>query len=143
MSTIGKGLSFCCYKMHNHANTAFEKCIELNPDNDLAKMQIHYLKVLRDPKNHGTITEIGQISSINCDDNRSILFIRCQIYIKLKKYKQAKLDLEKLFELDDITFSYILQKYTDFWSHFYTSNDKNLTNLRIINKFNSYMFKGK
>jgi len=106
-------------------------------------MQIHYLKVLRDPKNHGTITEIGQISSINCDDNRSILFIRCQIYIKLKKYKQAKLDLEKLFELDDITFSYILQKYTDFWSHFYTSNDKNLTNLRIINKFNSYMFKGK
>ncbi|GET56642.1 hypothetical protein GLOIN_2v1812174 [Rhizophagus irregularis DAOM 181602=DAOM 197198] len=67
----------------------FKKCIELDPNNDLEKM---YLK---DSSNY-----LPQISNI---DYKSKV---CEIYIELKKYEDAALDLNRLFG------QYIIKKYT-------------------------------
>ncbi|GBB89784.1 hypothetical protein RclHR1_01660003 [Rhizophagus clarus] len=70
--------------------------------------------------------------------------IKCIIDIESKKYEDAKLDLNKLFELNvDISFVYLLKKYSEFWSHlckFYGVEDE-ATYLDVTNKFNIYMFK--
>ncbi|CAB4390009.1 unnamed protein product [Rhizophagus irregularis] len=134
--------------------TTFKKCIELDPNNDLEKM---YLKESRDylsqistddfnlkclPNYHKLITKINQFTNIYHD--KSLLIMRCKVYIELKKYKDAELDLNRLFELNnDISFVYLLKKYSDFWYYLckgYCVNDFN--DLIGFKEFiNMYMFK--
>ncbi|EXX59329.1 Sgt2p [Rhizophagus irregularis DAOM 197198w] len=134
--------------------TTFKKCIELDPNNDLEKM---YLKESRDylsqistvdfnlkclPNYHKLITKINQFTNIYHD--KSLLIMRCKVYIELKKYKDAELDLNRLFELNNgISFVYLLKKYSNFWYYLckgYCVNDFN--DLIGFKEFiNMYMFK--
>jgi len=136
-----KGLTYYTTGDINSSILAFNKCIELNPDNNLAKMQIYYLEDL-----NSSNKIISQISNI--ENDISLLFIRCKIYIELEKYNGAKLDLNRLYYLnydDDFSFIYLLQKYSNFWSYLYEVykiNDNEFAELGIVKKFNNYMFKG-
>ena len=70
-------------------------------------------------------------------------------YIKLKKYKEALLDLDRLFELNhnDISFTYLLKEHSDFWSFlceiYDINNGHDFTKLGIVSKFNIYMYEGR
>ncbi|PKC17045.1 hypothetical protein RhiirA5_369343 [Rhizophagus irregularis] len=139
-----KGLIYHTMKDISSSMGAFEKCIEFDSDNSLAKIQVNYLKYSQTSNienSHELFTGINQISNIN--NNTSLLFVRCKIYIELKKYKDAKSDLDRLFTLsNDISFIYLLQKYSKFWSYlckFYRI--KKISELGILNKFYIYMFK--
>ncbi|GBC18455.2 hypothetical protein GLOIN_2v1785938 [Rhizophagus irregularis DAOM 181602=DAOM 197198] len=130
-----KGLIYHTMKDISSSMGAFEKCIEFDSDNSLAKIQVNYLKYSQTSNienSHELFTGINQISNIN--NNTSLLFVRCKIYIELKKYKDAKSDLDRLFTLsNDISFIYLLQKYSKFWSYllqrvYIISNLMNLNN---------------
>ncbi|PKY50372.1 TPR-like protein [Rhizophagus irregularis] len=128
----------------------FKKCIELDPNNnDLEKMYLknssNYLPQISNidynlkclPNYHHLIAKINEFANINHDE--SLLLTRCKIYIELKKYENAVLDLDRLFELnDDISFVYSLQKYSDFWLYLHESYA--LNELGIINNFDLYMY---
>jgi tetratricopeptide (TPR) repeat protein len=145
-----KGLIYYLTEDINNSIIAFKKCIELDPINDLAKMQLYYLKIFTGKnnsinENNSIIKEISKISKTKND--KSLLFIRCKIHIELRRYSAAKLDLDRLFELDneDISFVYLLRKYLDFWlylSEVCKINDANFIKLGIVDKFNIYMFEG-
>ncbi|GBB89783.1 hypothetical protein RclHR1_01660002 [Rhizophagus clarus] len=67
-------------------------------------------------------------------------FIKCIMNIELKKYEDARIDLERIV---DVSFVCLLKNYSDFWFHvckFYEVISGN-THLDIANKFNVYMFK--
>ncbi|EXX71875.1 anaphase promoting complex subunit CDC27 [Rhizophagus irregularis DAOM 197198w] len=127
----------------------FKKCIELDPNNDLEKM---YLK---DSSNY--LPQISNIDyNLKClpnyhnltakiNDNESLLLTRCEIYIELKKYEDAALDLNRLFGLnDDVSFVYLLQKYSDFWLYLCRQYIiKKYTQPGITNDFDLYMYNGK
>ena len=105
----------------NRSIIAFKKCIELDPNNDKAKVQLYYLKHLTDNKNknYDIITEIDKIPNIS--NNKLLTLVRCKIYLELKEYNKAKLEsdnllkLSKRYYINDISFLYQLQKYSDFW----------------------------
>jgi tetratricopeptide (TPR) repeat protein len=136
--------------VNNNSMAAFEKCIELDSNNNLVKMQFYYLKVLTYKQssnnlNDDIITNISQIPNINND--KSLLFIKCKIYIELEKYKEAKSNLRILFKLNDESFAQLSQ-YLDFWSYIYKVykiSDYDFTKLGIVNNnnFDKYMYKGK
>ncbi|PKK62470.1 hypothetical protein RhiirC2_790329 [Rhizophagus irregularis] len=129
-----------------------KNCIELDPNNDLEKIEKMYLKdssnYLSQISNidynlkclanyHHLIAKINEFANINHDE--SLLLTRCKIYIGLKKYDNAVLDLDRLFELnDDISFVCSLQKYSDFWLYLHESYA--LNELGIINNFDLYMY---
>ncbi|PKK71902.1 hypothetical protein RhiirC2_777850 [Rhizophagus irregularis] len=147
-----KGLIYYMMEDINNSMIAFKKCIELYPNNDLEKM---YLKDSRDylsqiskvdydlkwlTNYHKLITKINRSTNIYHD--KSLLFMRCKIYIELKNYYEAKLDLNRLFELnDDISFVYLLKKYSDFWSYLCEDYFSDFVELGYNDKFNIYMFK--
>ncbi|GBC49363.2 hypothetical protein GLOIN_2v808915 [Rhizophagus irregularis DAOM 181602=DAOM 197198] len=89
------------------------------------------------------ISKINEFANINHDE--SLLLMRCTIYIRLKKYEDAVLDLDRLFEInEDISFAYLLQKYSDFWLYLcksYLLNDR--VHLGITNYFDLYMYRVK
>src|ERR1043166_1666887 len=105
-------------------------------------MQLYYLEYLQDKDNSKALTKINQISNIG--NNKSLLFIRCKIYIKSKKYEKAKSDLDILFKLNDgdISFICLLRKYSGFWSYLYKGRYIN-NELGIVDKFNQFMYDGK
>ncbi|EXX61933.1 hypothetical protein RirG_166520 [Rhizophagus irregularis DAOM 197198w] len=143
--------------MEDNSNSmvAFKKCIELDPKNDLEKMYLkessNYLTQISNidynskclPNYHNLIANISEFANINYDE--SLLLMRCKIYIELKKYEDAVLDLDRLFELnDDISFAYLLQKYSDFWLYMCKSYIINYyTQLGITNNFDLYMYRGR
>ncbi|GBC33886.2 hypothetical protein GLOIN_2v1871094 [Rhizophagus irregularis DAOM 181602=DAOM 197198] len=132
-----KGLVHYAIENVDDAMLAFKKCIELDSNDDLAEVQLNYLKYLS--KNNGSkvdydiITKISQISNIYY--NKSLLFLRCKIYIELEEYLKAKSDLGRLFILneEDISFICLLRKYSDFCKLLYKVINlyfiSNLTNL--------------
>jgi tetratricopeptide (TPR) repeat protein len=134
-----KGITYYTMENVNHALKAFEKCIELDPNDNLAKMIIYHLRGLSDNN------DLNNIPNIN--DNISLLFMKCKIDIKLNKYHEALSDLNRLFELDDedISFTYLLREYSDFWSYlcdYYEININEFTELGILDYFSNYMYKG-
>jgi hypothetical protein len=95
--------------------------------------------------NHDIITVINQLANIG--DDKSLLFIRCKIYIELGKYDKALLDFNRLFELnyENISFIYLLQKYHDYWLYLCSYNkisDNDYRDIRTIENFKKYMYKG-
>ncbi|GES84508.1 hypothetical protein GLOIN_2v1877815 [Rhizophagus clarus] len=137
-----KGLIY--YSLNDISNSmiSFERCIEIDPNNDLANLQLRYL-TLKYLMNGNTITEADEIFNID-NNNKSLLFMRCKMYIELEDYYKAYSDLTDLFEPNnDISFVYPLKKYSKFWTYsceFYRFI-RSLTLLDDTNKFNVYMFK--
>ncbi|GBB89489.1 hypothetical protein RclHR1_01620001 [Rhizophagus clarus] len=140
-----RGLTFYSMKNINKSISDFEKCVQLDSSDMLARMQLLYLN--HKLKKSGDIfSEINQIANI--DDDESLLFIRCKIYIELKEYDKTLLDLNRLFELnyDDISFVHLLQEYFDFWIYvcdYYNISDDGFTDIGIAEKLNQYMYKVK
>ncbi|EXX58129.1 Sti1p [Rhizophagus irregularis DAOM 197198w] len=140
-----KGIVYYVTEDINNAIVAFKKCTELDSNNSLAKMHFYHLKNITDKNNfidinNNIITEINEIN-----DDKSLLFIRCKINIELRRYVDAKLELNRLFELDNENFSfvYLLRKYSDFWLYLCEVckiNDDKLIKFGIVDKFNIYMF---
>ncbi|GBB84806.1 hypothetical protein RclHR1_11380004 [Rhizophagus clarus] len=147
-----RGLVNYAMKNANDAMLAFKKCVELDPHDNLAKMQLYYLKYLSKNKgsknsldHNGIITKIDQISNIYY--NKSLLFMKCKIYIELEKYSEAKLDLNRLFMLneEDISFICLLREYSDFWSYLYgiykiNVNDIDCKEFGIIDEFSKLIY---
>jgi tetratricopeptide (TPR) repeat protein len=144
-----KGLINYAIKNVNDAMLAFKKCLELDPNDNLAKVQLYYLKYLpnnNDLDHNIIITKINQISNIYY--NKSLLFMRCKVYIELEKYSEAKLDLDRLLMLneEDISFIYLLRKYSGFWAYLYEIYNLNNIDLKesgIIDVFSKFIYKGK
>ncbi|GBC01719.1 hypothetical protein RclHR1_04300001 [Rhizophagus clarus] len=144
-----KGLVHYAVKNANDAMLAFKKCIELDSNDDLANVQLYYLKHLskiNDAKDadYNIITKINQITNIYY--NKSLLFMRCKIYIELEEYLKAKSDLARLFILneEDISFICLLRKYSDFWSELYINykiNDEDFKEFGIIDEFSKLLYK--
>ncbi|GBC08353.1 hypothetical protein RclHR1_08060001 [Rhizophagus clarus] len=135
---------------------SFKKYTELlsslNSDNWLNKIQsfhFFHLEFLLNKNRHKELNNI--LRKINQDPNiyknELLLFIRCKIYIELKKYYEAKIDLDMLFKLtkNDL-YIYLLKKFSDFWIYLYKDckiYEWNFTELGIIDEFNKYMYKEK
>jgi tetratricopeptide (TPR) repeat protein len=138
------GLTYCTMKDIRSSIIAFDRCLELDPYNDLAKLQLLYLWCLMNES-----FDYNIITKINIRDDVSLLFIRCNIYIELKKYEDAKVDLVRLFKLGggDISFIYLFQEFSDFWAYlceyYNLSYDIATTRLGITNNFENYMYMSK
>ncbi|PKK76946.1 TPR-like protein [Rhizophagus irregularis] len=131
----------------NDAIVAFKKCTESDSNNSLAKIHSYHLKNITDKNNfidiNNIIEEINKFFPIK---DKSYFLIRCKVNIELKRYVDAKLDLDRLFEFDNENFSfvYLLQKYSDFWLYLCEVckiNDDKLIKFGTIDKFDIYMFK--
>ncbi|PKB96312.1 protein prenylyltransferase, partial [Rhizophagus irregularis] len=128
----------------NNAKISFKKCAELlNPDNILAKIQSFHLEYLlnknssKDLNNILTkITKINQIlNNRNIYESNLLHFVKCKIYIELKKYSETKLALNNIQNLAFI--SYFIQDHPDFRSYLYevyVIYQKNFTYIGIVNK---------
>ncbi|PKC08823.1 TPR-like protein [Rhizophagus irregularis] len=141
-----KGLTYYAMENFYDAIAAFEKCIEIDPNDNLSKIQLYLMKYLLSKKYHNIVTEISQMSNIN--ENKSLFFIRCKIYIELGGYDKALLDFNRLFELynEDISFIYLLQNYLNYWSYlcgYYKISDIDYKDIGIIDNFKKYMYKVK
>jgi Tfp pilus assembly protein PilF len=150
LAHYNKGITYYTLVNIKDAEVAFKKCVELDSDDNLSRIQLYYMKYLQYKNSREDDLEcdyvINQIPDI--EDNNLLLFIRCTINIEFKNYDIAMSCLSKLFyNYKDISFIYLLQKYQDFWSYLYYKNHDafpfDYTRLRIINKFNRYMYDGK
>jgi len=91
--------------------------------------------------------DIKNWNNNNMNDDKSLLFMKCRINIKLKKYQEALSDLDRLFELneEDFSFTYLLREYSDFWSYlcnYYGIRNNEFAELGIFDNFSGYMYKG-
>ncbi|CAG8603806.1 13775_t:CDS:2, partial [Funneliformis caledonium] len=143
-----KGL--ICYLLNDTSDAlaALTRCTELDSNDDLAKAQLYYLEFLRDKDylKDIIITKVNQISNI--DEDKSLLLIRCKIYIELEMYEKALKDSYNLFNKsrEDISIFFPLKKYLSFWSYlcnYCSLNDYESKSYGIVDNFNTYMFKGK
>ncbi|GBC47254.2 hypothetical protein GLOIN_2v1761571 [Rhizophagus irregularis DAOM 181602=DAOM 197198] len=139
-----KSLTYYTKNDINNAKISFKKCAELlNPDNILAKIQSFHLEYLlnknssKDLNNILTkITKINQIlNNRNIYESNLLHFVKCKIYIELKKYSETKLALNNIQNLAFI--SYFIQDHPDFRSYLYevyVIYQKNFTYIGIVNK---------
>ncbi|PKY35282.1 hypothetical protein RhiirB3_533127 [Rhizophagus irregularis] len=133
----------------------FKKCKEILDFNDtLAKTQLFHLEYLLNKNNftelNNILTKINQISNI--EDSELLILVRCQVYVELKMYHEAMLDLNLLYHKNDYwerilvytSYIYLLREYTDFWLYLNVSNNNNdLSELGIVNELSKYMYKSK
>ncbi|PKC01374.1 hypothetical protein RhiirA5_504654 [Rhizophagus irregularis] len=131
----------------------FKKCKEILDFNDtLAKTQLFHLEYLLNKNNftelNNILTKINQISNI--EDSELLILVRCQVYVELKMYHEAMLDLNLLYHKNDYwerilvytSYIYLLREYTDFWLYLNVSNNNNdLSELGIVNELSKYMYK--
>ncbi|PKK63978.1 protein prenylyltransferase, partial [Rhizophagus irregularis] len=135
----------------DNAIMVFKKCKELLDFNDtLSKIQLFHLEYLLNKNNstelNNILTKINQSSNI--EDSTLLLLIRCKVYVQLKMYHKAMLDLNLLYENSNyssyILYIYLLREYTDFWLHlnvYLNVNDNNdLSELGIVNGFSKHMY---
>ncbi|PKC67327.1 hypothetical protein RhiirA1_458586 [Rhizophagus irregularis] len=145
-----KGLTYYMMEKYSNAMITLEKFMELDFNDDLANMLFYYLKDLLvdnnfENWNNEILLKINQFSYIN--SNNLLLLIRCKAYIKLKNYYEANRDLNRLFELNNnISFIYLLQEYSDFWSYlcnYHGINNEESAKFGIIDEFNNYLYNEK
>jgi tetratricopeptide (TPR) repeat protein len=147
-----KSLTYYTKKDINNAMITFKKFTEifLNSDNNiLAKIQLFHLESLlnknRSVELHNILTKINQIPNI--EDNKLLLLIRCKMYIKLKKYNEAKLDFDDIFDYsiydkyENISYIYSLRECSGYWSFIQKIHYKD-EKLGITKAFKKYMYKG-
>ncbi|GBC07929.1 hypothetical protein RclHR1_00780009 [Rhizophagus clarus] len=132
----------------NNAIFAYNKYKELILDSDdiLAKIRLYHLESLLKMNDSDDLKyEILAKVENNINDDKFLLFITCKIYVELKKYNEAKLYLDKLFELSnykDIPLINSLQEHSDFWLYMCkTCKIDDLTDAGIVNDFDKYMYK--
>ncbi|PKK79037.1 hypothetical protein RhiirC2_860864 [Rhizophagus irregularis] len=145
-----KGLTYYMMEKYSNAMITLEKFMELDFNDDLANMLFYYLKDLLDDNNfenwnNEIVLKINQFSYIN--SNNLLLLIRCKAYIKLKNYYEANRDLNRLFELNNnISFIYLLQEYSDFWSYlcnYHGINNEESAKFGVIDEFDNYLYNEK
>ncbi|UZO14894.1 uncharacterized protein OCT59_006337 [Rhizophagus irregularis] len=147
-----KCLIYYTKKDIDNAIMVFEKCKKSLDLNDiLAKTLLFHLEYLLNRNNSTELNNIltritNQISNIdNIENSRSLLFIRCKIYIDLKMYHEAKSDLDMLYHTNRGYFSeyipyiYLLQEHEKFWSHLNNYNNIDLSKFGIVNDFSKYI----
>ena len=92
------------------------------------------------------LAKIDQVPDI--EHNKLLLLIRCKIYIELKKYHEAKLDLDSLRSpnYEYIPYIYLLREYSDFWSYLFENfkiNDDDFSKIGIASEINKFMYESK
>ncbi|POG58773.1 hypothetical protein GLOIN_2v1488344 [Rhizophagus irregularis DAOM 181602=DAOM 197198] len=146
-----KCLIYYTKKDIDNAIMVFEKCKELLDLNDIkAKTLLFHLEYLLNKNNstelNNILTKINQISNIK--DSELLLFVRCKVYVELKMYHEAMLDLNLLYDKNDIyylyisyiSYIYLLREYTDFWLYLNVNNNNDLSELGIVNGFSKHMY---
>ncbi|PKK64232.1 hypothetical protein RhiirC2_854472 [Rhizophagus irregularis] len=125
----------------------FKKYKELLDFNDiLAKTRLFHLEYLLNKNNstklNNKLTKINQISNIQ--DSVLLLFVRCKVYIELKMYHEAMLDLDLLYSkrygYEYNSYIYLLREYTDFWLYLNVNNNNELSELGIVNGFSKHIY---
>ncbi|EXX56426.1 hypothetical protein RirG_216330 [Rhizophagus irregularis DAOM 197198w] len=149
-----KYLIYYTKKDIDNAIMVFKKCNELYDFNDkLAKTQLFHLECLLNRNNstelNNILTKINQISNI--EDSELLILVRCKVYVELKMYHEAMLDLNLLYDKICyhyrmiryyISYIYLLREYTDFWLYLNVNNNNNdLSEFGIVNEFSKYMYK--
>ncbi|UZO07107.1 uncharacterized protein OCT59_027407 [Rhizophagus irregularis] len=141
-----KCLIYYTKKDIDNAIMVFKKCKELLDFNDtLAKTQLFHLEYLLNKNNstelNNILTKINQISNI--EDNESLILVRCKVYVELKMYHEAMLDLNLLYDrsynFECISYIYLLREYTDFWLYL-NDNNNDLSELGIVDEFSKYIY---
>ncbi|RIA82129.1 hypothetical protein C1645_835876 [Glomus cerebriforme] len=144
-----KSLTYHTKQDVDNTSIAYNKFTELVSDDILAKIQLYHLEYLLNNNSSEDLSHIlAKINQISNIKNASLLLIRCKIYIELKKYNEAQLDFDMLFNYwndYDISYIYYLREYSDFWSYLCEVYEVNygFTELGIVNEFNKYMYFGK
>ncbi|PKY59750.1 TPR-like protein [Rhizophagus irregularis] len=147
-----KCLIYYIKKDIDNAIMVFEECKKLLDFNDiLAKIQQLHLEYLLNKNNstelNNILTKINQISNIK--NSELLLFIRCKVYVELKMYPEAILDLNLLYDknryyyqyISYISYIYLLREYTDFWLYLNVNNNNDLSELGIVYGFSKHMYK--
>ncbi|PKC15822.1 hypothetical protein RhiirA5_407728 [Rhizophagus irregularis] len=127
----------------------FKKYKELLDFNDiLAKTQLFHLEYLLNKNNSTELNnkltkiKINQISNIQ--GSVLLLFVRCKVYIELKMYHEAMLDLDLLYSkrygYEYNSYIHLLREYTDFWLYLNVNNNNDLSELGIVNGFSKHMY---
>ncbi|PKC50646.1 hypothetical protein RhiirA1_485710, partial [Rhizophagus irregularis] len=102
---------------NNNAKISFKKYEELllNSDNILAKIQLFYLEYLLNKNSSKDLDDIlAKIDKYyNIYEDKFLQFIRCKIYIELKKYNEAR-SLLKHIGIEFI--DYFMEEHPDFLS---------------------------
>ncbi|PKY35328.1 hypothetical protein RhiirB3_455984, partial [Rhizophagus irregularis] len=129
---------------NNNAKISFKKYEELllNSDNILAKIQLFYLEYLLNKNSSKDLDDIlAKIDKYyNIYEDKFLQFIRCKIYIELKKYNEAR-SLLKHIGIEFI--DYFMEEHPDFLScnQVYTDYvESELTKLGIDHVFSRYMY---
>ncbi|UZO08280.1 uncharacterized protein OCT59_028538 [Rhizophagus irregularis] len=129
---------------NNNAKISFKKYEELllNSDNILAKIQLFYLEYLLNKNSSKDLDDIlAKIDKYyNIYEDKFLQFIRCKIYIELKKYSEAR-SLLKHIGIEFI--DYFMEEHPDFLScnQVYTDYvESELTRLGIDHVFSRYMY---
>ncbi|PKK60258.1 TPR-like protein, partial [Rhizophagus irregularis] len=146
-----KCLTYYTKKDIDNAIMVFEKCKELLGFNDiLAKTLLFHLEYLLNKNNstelNNILTKINQISNIK--DSILLLFVRCKVYVELKMYHEAMLDLNLLYGKNNsffqcisyISYIYLSREYTDFWLYLNVNTNNDLSELGIVNGFSKHMY---
>ncbi|CAB4426640.1 unnamed protein product [Rhizophagus irregularis] len=151
---IKKTITYCILQKYDEALLDINRVIQLNSFNSIAYYYnnnaiVPYHLNIGNKNNfidiNNIIAEINKFFSIK---DKLCFLIRCKINIELRRYVDAKLELNRLFELDNGNFSlvYLLRKYSDFWLYLCEVckiNDDKLIKFGIVDKFNIYMFEVK
>ncbi|PKY57990.1 hypothetical protein RhiirA4_479487 [Rhizophagus irregularis] len=144
-----KSLTYYTKNDINNSTILFKKYAALlNSDNSLAIIQLFHLEYLLTNNSfkilNNILTKINQIP-----ESDLLRFIRCNIYIKLKEYYKAKVELDSmLLSYKFGLIGYFIQ-YSDFWSYLHKvckidKFDKiDFTKFGIVNGFSKYMYKEK
>ncbi|PKY53590.1 TPR-like protein [Rhizophagus irregularis] len=148
LAHYNKGLIYYSIGNIENAIAFFKKCVELDFNDNLSKIQLYYMKYLQDSSEdlkHDIITEIDQIL-----DDKSMSLIGYKIYIDLSimdsKEYFIKFELFLLRNNDDISIFSLFQtkKYSNFWTNYLSFlkwNDDDLTELGIVDPFSKFLYK--
>ncbi|PKY54867.1 hypothetical protein RhiirA4_473913, partial [Rhizophagus irregularis] len=117
---------------NNNAKVSFKKYAELlNSDNVLAKFQLFHLEYLLNKTSskdlNNILTKINQnLENYNYRSklHELLYFIKCKIYIELKKYGLAKIVLSCI---EFAVIGYFKQNHPDFWYEVCEIDENNLT----------------
>jgi tetratricopeptide (TPR) repeat protein len=150
-------LTYYTKKDINNAIIVFKKYTELVLDynNILAKTQLFHLEYLLNKNSsqdliYDILAKINQVTNIK--DSKLLLLIRCKLYIELKMYHEAKLDLyllytyiyhNRIYITEYISYIYLLQECMDFWSYIDIGNNNDFSKLGIVDEFSKYMYESK
>ncbi|PKY53589.1 hypothetical protein RhiirA4_499290 [Rhizophagus irregularis] len=132
-----KGLTYYSIGNIKNAITSFKKCVELDSNDNLSKIQLYYIEYLQEKDSfkdlkHDLITKIEQIPA---DNDYSLNFMKCKIYIDLFIMNPKEYIMKSIINL----------KYSYFWMYYmsYLKWNDDITELGIIdnNPFSKFLYK--